>query len=58
MVPWEEFAGSAFTGADMTMHRTADNFDGYAKAAAVRTHIKHGGALVPALCQAILASRN
>jgi hypothetical protein len=42
----------------MTMHRTADNLDGYAKAAAVRTHIKHGGALVPALCQAILASRN
>jgi hypothetical protein len=58
MVPWDQFAGTAFTGADVTMHRIADNFDGHAKAVAVRTHIKHGGAVVPALCQAILASRD
>jgi Zn-dependent protease with chaperone function len=58
IVPWDQFAGTAFTGADVTLHRIADNFDGHAKAAAVRTHIKHGGAVVPALCQAILASRN
>jgi Zn-dependent protease with chaperone function len=54
---WEDFAGTAFTGTEVTLHRTADTLDGHASAGAVKTHIKHGGAVVPQLCQAILASR-
>jgi hypothetical protein len=57
LLPWQEFAGTTFTGAQMTLHRRADNLDGHVRAAAVRTYIKHGGALVPALCRAIMASR-
>jgi hypothetical protein len=57
LVPWDEFAGTSFTGAHMTLYRRADNLDGHAKMGAVKTHIGSGGALVPALCQAIIASR-
>lgn len=56
-IAWEEFAGTAFTGGQVTLHRRADNLDGHVRVATVSTHIKHGGALVPQLCQAILASR-
>jgi hypothetical protein len=54
---WEDFAGTAFTGGQVTLHRKADNLDGHVRVATVSTHIKHGGALVPPLCQAIMASR-
>jgi Zn-dependent protease with chaperone function len=57
MLPWEEFAGTAFTGGQVTLHRKADNLDGHVRVAGVSTNIKHGGALVPQLCQAIMASR-
>ncbi|HSK98121.1 MAG TPA: M48 family metalloprotease, partial [Euzebyales bacterium] len=57
LLRWEEFAGTSFTGAQTALHRRADNLDGHQRVAVVRTHIKHGGALVPALCQALMASR-
>jgi heat shock protein HtpX len=56
-VAWEDFAGTAFTGGAATLHRRADNLDGHVQVGAVGTHLKHGGVLVPQLCQAIIASR-
>ena len=56
-LPWEQLAGTTFTGTDVALHRRADNLDGHVKAAEVRTDIERGGALVPGLCEAILATR-
>ena len=57
LLRWEEFAGTAFTGVQVTVHRRVDTLDGHAKAGAIRTDVASGGALVAGLCRAILSSR-
>jgi Zn-dependent protease with chaperone function len=55
-VGWDDFAGTRFTGSEIVLLRTADTLDGHAKFGAVRT-LEPGGAVVPQLCAAIIASR-
>jgi Zn-dependent protease with chaperone function len=57
LLPWDEFAGTAFTGVQVTLHRHADTLDGHVKAGAVKTDLANNGVLVAGLCRAILSSR-
>jgi hypothetical protein len=57
LLTWDEFAGTAFTGVQVTLHRHADTLDGHDKADAVKTDLASNGALVAGLCRAILSSR-
>lgn len=57
LLPWDEFAGTAFTGVQVTLHRHADTLDGHVKAGAVKTDLANNGVLIAGLCRAILSSR-
>lgn len=57
LLTWDEFAGTAFTGVQVTLHRHADTLDGHVKADAIKTDLASNGALVAGLCRAILSSR-
>jgi len=57
LMSWDEFAGTAYNGVQVTLHRHADTLDGHVKAGAIKTDLANDGVLVAALCRAILSSR-
>lgn len=57
LLSWDEFAGTAFNGVQVTLHRHADTLDGHVKAGAIKTDLANEGVLVAGLCRAIRSIR-